>query len=440
MAGEGGPNVLYESPIKWATNAWFEREAMERLDANILIRVHLTADLDEVFDILQKWRSLQDIVIMAGLPWSETTESNIQNLHSYAYIPQLPWKILTYFIGRTEFVVTIMTRLTKLVTLNIGVTQELFIRLLPLLFHLEELSIVALSLREHWLQFEPPRISHPSATSKELTIMATGDIRKANGPLSSSLFLCFPNIHSLRLHTLQSSTIRMLISISGFRHVNAALISGRWSSDDTVPEGNVESLLYTVESLTCSVPDQYWRSLMPLHSKHMKYLDLSHIFSYEVDLGSRSWPELHTLRLGGGITIKWGGPKYHFLRFISVTGGIQTSHDGGARSATRICREIALHPNWFPALEVLAFQICPEWDILCILLESRNVATRPDISPIITLTIPTRCPPFLVECFRDLLRGNCLNHSHYEISLTAALQICRDLSLWVISPPRHCHL
>jgi hypothetical protein len=138
---------------------------------------------------------------------------------------------------------------------------------------------------------------------------------------------------------------------------------------------------------------------------------------------------MHTIELGSPTAVNWKGPVYQHLHTIRLK-EVMTDIIPLGRNVTKLCRDIALHPEYFPAVSKLELEICPDLDILFILLESRNVETPPGISPISTLVIPTRCPPFLVERLRDLVKG--IRHSvsnYYDLSITGNYDIMTDASM-----------
>ncbi|KIM26204.1 hypothetical protein M408DRAFT_197346 [Serendipita vermifera MAFF 305830] len=74
--------------------------------------------------------------------------------------------------------------------------------------------------------------------------------------------------------------------------------------------------------------------------------------------------------------------------------------------------------------------MCPELDILLILLVRRNVQSTPGISAITSLEIPTRCPPLLVECFKAIIQGVPVTlPAYYGLSLAGAFEIAQDTAI-----------
>ncbi|PVG03993.1 hypothetical protein CPB86DRAFT_312750 [Serendipita vermifera] len=63
---------------------------------------------------------------------------------------------------------------------------------------------------------------------------------------------------------------------------------------------------------------------------------------------------------------------------------------------------------------------CPDWDILIIMLERRNILASRDIQPIKKLSLPTTCPPNISQLLPGLLAGKWVQRpSNFELSHAA---------------------
>ncbi|PVF94698.1 hypothetical protein CPB86DRAFT_685872, partial [Serendipita vermifera] len=97
---------------------------------------------------------------------------------------------------------------------------------------------------------------------------------------------------------------------------------------------------------------------------------------------------------------------------------------------TSFIRELAYRPESYPSLEDIALKECPEWDILMIMLERRNLLTGPSIQPIQKLRLPSKFPRYIFRIVRDLLRCKwAVRPSNKELSMAGNAEIILDLSL-----------
>ncbi|KIM33844.1 hypothetical protein M408DRAFT_325427 [Serendipita vermifera MAFF 305830] len=97
---------------------------------------------------------------------------------------------------------------------------------------------------------------------------------------------------------------------------------------------------------------------------------------------------------------------------------------------TSVCQQLALYPWACPALHTLTFGLCPEWDILFITVERRNIFSHQDISKFRSITLPVSIPAALGDHVRNLLRGRRVKRpSNYDLSLVGNARIALDSSL-----------
>ena len=159
-------------------------------------------------------------------------------------------------------------------------------------------------------------------------------------------------------------------------------------------------------------------------------LEIRSLTRTEMELSSLNWPELRTLVINSRVEFPQNERPFQYLSYLSIDAFIPMlpgdTYSAPARAATNVCRDLALYPECCPALKNLRLEACPEWDILLILIEGRNAPPKPGISSIETLEISTRCPPILVEGFREVLQGGLTRYSHFNISLAGNYQIARD--------------
>ncbi|PVF91368.1 hypothetical protein CPB86DRAFT_719544, partial [Serendipita vermifera] len=103
---------------------------------------------------------------------------------------------------------------------------------------------------------------------------------------------------------------------------------------------------------------------------------------------------------------------------------------GSNKSITSFIRELAYSPESYPSLEDIALNECPEWDILMIMLERRNLLAGPSIQRIRKLQLPSLFSGYIFRIIRDLLGCKwTARPSNKELSMAGNAEIITDLSL-----------
>jgi hypothetical protein len=153
---------LLDSPIVW-TNLVLDRGILERRTAWDLRGVGLHCELEDVFDLLEGSEHLRNVIVNPGfITLDDKPRLNVKD--SLLQGPQLPWKFLTYNSDVDSFLVAIIPRLSKLVVLNVDVSQKLFCSLMPLIYQLENLTVFDVIIRSKWDRVE--RLVIPQASAR----------------------------------------------------------------------------------------------------------------------------------------------------------------------------------------------------------------------------------------------------------------------------------
>ncbi|CAG8614666.1 13210_t:CDS:2 [Acaulospora colombiana] len=137
------------------------------------------------------------------------------------------------------------------------------------------------------------------------------------------------------------------------------------------------------------------------------------------------WPALERLELtdtcisGTNATL----PFLRELKLLSMPLSI-TEH------FTRFCKDLALSPHNHPYLESISSSHIPEWDILFIMLERRNLYSPPGVHPICKLELPNRIPKGVFDSLHSVLECKTPQRpTNFELSLNGSIEIILDLSL-----------
>jgi hypothetical protein len=419
-------NCLLDSPIEW-TSLLFDRGTLGEIIIRRLRQIHLDCELEDVFDLLEGSECLREVAV--SRPKNHRARSDVKNLSLQG--PPLPWKYLQYHSDRGSFLRAIFGRLSKLVELRIWVSQSTFCHLMPLMFQLENLSRLEVATRGKWDRFERLVIPRASTSVRVVTIELIDHISPVMEAVVDVFIQCLPNAEFLMLLVDSLPAIRILTSSTGFRCLNSLFINIKVQPGDTwsQSDGVLEPFAPSVDLVSYSIVGGCLEPLLPLQCHHIMHL-LIRCLASEMDLDSRRWTAIRTINLRSNTTVNWKGPAYQHLYAICLETSYLDSESQTGRNGTQLCRDISLHPQYFPALSKLEFPTCPELDILFILIEGRNVSIKPGISPISILRLPTRCPPVLFERLRALVKGvNCGLSSYYELSIAGNYDIITDPSM-----------
>lgn len=133
-----------------------------------------------------------------------------------------------------------------------------------------------------------------------------------------------------------------------------------------------------------------------------------------VDIGNIDWKDF-TL------------PCVQSIRMIN-----RTTNENSGNNPAVFFEELVLHPDIFPKLDTLYCGIFPEWDILFLMLESRNFSILKNVSPITRMSFPCVLPPLLMKPLLELLRGKLPTSMNYiNYSLSAISDVYFDTSVFV---------
>jgi hypothetical protein len=127
--------------------------------------------------------------------------------------------------------------------------------------------------------------------------------------------------------------------------------------------------------------------------------------------------------------IQWEKASLTFLRCVSIQTSFPydvTVGDG----TTSFIRDIAFRPDSYPSLEEIRLAECPEWDILMIMLERRNLLASPDVSRIKKMSVHMTCPFEVCRIIHTFLQGKWPERpSNWELSMAGNAEIMQDKTL-----------
>jgi hypothetical protein len=178
------------------------------------------------------------------------------------------------------------------------------------------------------------------------------------------------------------------------------------SSDMELPS-SVETL-----SIDCT-----WRAICGLSSLSLKHLNIlqdfgedpvdknmdnlySPVVSLEQQIDLKTWPSLETISLYKN-WVQWGQSSLDSLKTVTIW---EPDDNDVVDNATYFVREIARRPESYPSLEEIHLGVCPEWDILFIMLERRNLLASQGVTRIKTLWLPSSLPDSIYQGIGEIMR------------------------------------
>ncbi|PVG04124.1 hypothetical protein CPB86DRAFT_778368 [Serendipita vermifera] len=140
-------------------------------------------------------------------------------------------------------------------------------------------------------------------------------------------------------------------------------------------------------------------------------------------LSDQAWPSIEILSIPINI-IANSYTGFPHLRKISLQS--QSIPD----SLTKFCRNLALYPNFCPALEELSIDECPEWDIFFIMLERRLMWSINGSRALKVVALPAHTPRSLQGFVCEIVQGKLPDRpSNFELSLFGNAELLLDMEI-----------
>ncbi|CAG8649253.1 5142_t:CDS:2, partial [Acaulospora colombiana] len=197
-----------------------------------------------------------------------------------------------------------------------------------------------------------------------------------------------------KLETLTLMPIGKEINIHIPNSVRTLLISKNSAVRKPLPSPNIKALDIQISSVKQTGEEIY--------NAQTTFMDL------------REWPALEVATLHSNYS-RLTGTSFSSLRSITLKAlRYRKRFD---INMTLFVKEIAEAVDNYPCLEEIHMDECPEWDILMIMLERRNILAGPGIKPIKRLILPSTCPYSISQLLPGLLAGKWVTRpSNFELS------------------------
>lgn len=112
-----------------------------------------------------------------------------------------------------------------------------------------------------------------------------------------------------------------------------------------------------------------------------------------------------------------------------VTLTLSGPYSNHSKPVTDFCKQLAVLSENYPSFRHLKAEACPEWDILFIMLERRNLIRRKEVARITSIELPVICPPGIRRLLTELIRGETVTRpSNFALSFAGNLDAFWDES------------
>ena len=340
--------------------------------------------------------------------------------------PPLKWSSLQTG-GDADLYITILSRLAStLVDLTIDISVATLPKYLLVLSGLGALQALDIKLRGHipaTMAEDSGNASRP-ASVRELSIRfnLSHMVNSAQQDMLSHIFhLHFPRVR--KLYFWGNDIGLVFVQETGFQEVESIYLN-----TNTFPLGNQQYLPASCRSLLVNSQFDVASKLRSdtLQRVEVEVLTFGMLKSQTyLNVDITQWPSLRYLKLHGGSLMSLHHLSAPLLHLTNLC--IATSDHVIDIAITGVCQQLALYPWVCPALHTLSFGLCPEWDILFIMLEGRNLFPQYQVSKFRSITLPVRIPAWLAQHVCGLLRGKRVKRpSNRDISLVGNANIALD--------------
>ncbi|PVF93202.1 hypothetical protein CPB86DRAFT_829481 [Serendipita vermifera] len=411
----------------------------DRLD----ISQFMTSDDIEIsLPILETKKELRKVSLLTAYsepqqegPTSEEYTKQSTSTH------QLGWTELMYSSYPHQIPLSFLRRVLSLARLDVSITIDGLNTIITTIHQLQNLDDVKLDIvidNNSTLSVPVDLSSNPSvrrldttATCSETALSSQGIENQgsfmAGDCLADILLRIMPNVDELTLmfyHT--SSPFPLPIFEERFSGTNLVLIlhpGSTGASDRILLHPSTQKVQLSCDrDVACLLSSEQVKHLCvdeaPLGKDMIKGLDL------RLDLDD--WPALDNLQIHEDV-VEWGKSSLAFLRFITI--GINKNRPRG-NGITSFIRHLACHTISYPSLEGISLGGCPEWDILMIMLERRNLLQELGIKRITRFGLRSPCSSEILRIINTLLQGKWADRpSNRDLSLVGNAEIFLDLEL-----------
>ncbi|CAG8715266.1 10178_t:CDS:1, partial [Acaulospora colombiana] len=371
----------------------------------VLDEIMISDGFSTVYPLLLEIPNIKKISFQAQEENSEDPRASESVLEATGF-RNLQWTSLTYDALLCPFPVSLLYCLPFLTVLDIATNIEVIKKLvevlhkLPCLFTFKSIVLVPganilrppeiilpsysvrslelqiqYTFKDRWLQPETARMIHPSHRTGIIGRMFLHAM-PATEPIKLSIHIPTPSLS----HALEGWSKVQTLELVCFGATLEAYTPPR-DVPTTVKQlslGGIPKMPFLIFSSSAEILRCRTDDLGPSDAPHMPLISLT------------QWSALQTLDVYGDI-FNWKDSSA--LRLKTITLRNRSLFGDLDNGITSFVHALACRPDCYPLLEEIVLWVCPEWDILMIMLERRNLLAGPLIKPIKRITLPSIYSP-----------------------------------------------
>jgi hypothetical protein len=417
--------------------------AKKRLNMDTLITKE---DLSSIISVSQSLTGIKRIVFTASESRETPPLEQLQGDFDSNFT--LEWEELVYRRHLSSISLSFMSCLTSLINLEVSTDMKTLCEISSILHRLSKLQniTVDITLRQtDHISLPSGLISNASVHSLRISLVnptkfaLSMNSQEVNGHIVNNidkipqmLLQIMPKVEILHISLREWGFTRSIIPFSLQNYFNGNTLSFNLSGCEILPRKefkivpSVQKLMiYGNKELVCS-----------LSSSSVKYLRFNQESAGSptcwIDLNS--WPSLEGISVDNSV-VEWNKASLKFLRSVNIQDNTQHTRNISPDnqimgSITSFIKELACNPCSYPSLEEITLDECPEWDILVIMLERRNLLNGPSIKRITKIDMPSLYPREILRVLCGLLAGRWTERpSNKDLSLAGNAEIIMDVSL-----------
>jgi hypothetical protein len=424
------------------------RVAKKRLNMDTLITQD---DLNSIISISQSLTGIKKIVF----PMSDPSEPPLE-------LPQghfdsnfsLGWRALVHMRHLSSISLAFMSQLTSLINLEIHTDLKALCEINSILHRLSQLQSVTVhiaSMQNGHISLPSGVISNASVRSLHIYLnnptkialnMNTQESKEhiVNNidKIPQMLLQVMPNIENLHISLREFDFSGHTFPFSLQNYFNGNSLSVYLLGCAILPRKEFK-IAASVQNLSI-----YGNKglIFSLSSSSVKYLQFNqHPFSTQETADSPTcwidlncWPSLEGINVDNSV-VEWNKASLQFLRWVNIRDTTRQTRNISPNNEitgniTSFIKDLACNPCSYPSLEEITLDECPEWDILVIMLERRNLLTGPSIKRITKIDMPSLYPREILRVLCGLLAARWTERPpNKDLSLAGNAEIILDLSL-----------
>jgi hypothetical protein len=427
------PSLESLSDLDLDSNLLFEAKSRLRLR-----EFDTCCDIAEILPTLEKFPSIQRITFRSDYKDEDPP------LLSFRSNEPFNWTHLHYpeDHARRTSLTPLFHRLPVLTYLNITLGIEQFLDITVSLHRLQCLReyIVDIQLKpgDLALLLEPILPVKPNYTIQRLEISVSKSSRFSSMEPNRDVPNISPIISEMMTEAAPAiETMSFLKNIGSLSHwrldkygrlKNISITPYETNVDVCIPSCIQTMSIFCVDLATWSLRPYPCIRTLNIHRPTESYSrERSTVPETFMDL--EEWPALESLNLPS-IYSRFRGASLSSLRSITLkTAKYSWKID---TNITLFIKELAECVNNYPCLEEIHLDECPDWDILMIMLERRNILASSRIKPIRKLSLPSICPSSISQLFPGLLAGKWVQRpSNLELSQAGNANLILDPKKYV---------